>query len=133
MALSNTATPKYYAIFRDAVLRGDIPVCKEISMEMNRIDELIANPGVYYDDRAVDGYVDFCDHELTLTDGSDLSLLDTFKLWAEQVFGWYYYVERSVYVPSKDNHGGKYVLKMIKKRLTSKQYLIVARGAAKSM
>lgn len=133
MALSNTATPKYYGIFRDAVLRGDIPVCKEISMEMNRIDELIANPGVYYDDRAVDGYVDFCDHELTLTDGSDLSLLDTFKLWAEQVFGWYYYVERSVYVPSKDNHGGKYVLKMIKKRLTSKQYLIVARGAAKSM
>lgn len=133
MVLSNTATPKYYAKFRDAVVRGDIPVCKEISMEMNRIDDLIANPGIYYDDKAIDGYVDFCEHELTLTDGADLLLLDSFKLWAEQVFGWYYFVERSVYVPSPDNRGGKYVLKMIKKRLISKQYLIVARGAAKSM
>jgi len=133
MALSNTATPKYYGLFRDAVLRGEIPVCKEISMEMNRIDDLIANPGVYYDDRAIDGFVEYCENELTLTDGADLNLLDSFKLWAEQVFGWYYFVERSVYEPTPDNHGGRYVRKMIKKRLTSKQYLIVARGAAKSM
>lgn len=133
MALSNTATPKYYGQFRDAVLRGDIPVCKEISMEMNRIDDLIANPGIYYDDEAVEGFVLFCERELTLTDGGDLHLLDTFKLWAEQIFGWYYFVERSVYEPSPDNHGGRYVRKMVKKRLVNKQYLIVARGAAKSM
>lgn len=133
MALSNTAVPKYYGEFRDAVLRGEIPVCREISMEMNRIDELIANPGVYYDDEAVEGYVRYCENELTLTDGSNLSLLPTFKLWAEQIFGWYYYIERSVYEPSPDNHGGHYVNKRIKKRLINKQYLIVARGAAKSM
>lgn len=131
--LSNSATPKYYAQFRDSVIRGEVPVCKEISMEMNRIDALIANPGIYYDDSAVDGFVDYCENELTLTDGSDLNLLDTFKLWAEQIFGWYYYVERSIYEPSPDNHGGKYVRKMVKKRLINKQYLIVARGAAKSM
>jgi phage terminase large subunit-like protein len=133
MALSNTAVPKYYGKFRDAVIRGEIPVCKEVSMEMNRIDDLIANPGVYYDDKAVDGFVEFCENELTLTDGSDLKLLDSFKLWAEQVFGWYYFVERSVYEPYPDNHGGRYVRKKIKKRLIQKQYLIVARGAAKSM
>ena len=133
MALSNTAVPKYYREFRDAVLRGEIPVCREISMEMNRIDELIANPGVYYDDEAVEGYVRYCENELTLTDGSNLSLLPTFKLWAEQIFGWYYYIERSVYEPSPENHGGHYVNKRIKKRLINKQYLIVARGAAKSM
>jgi phage terminase large subunit-like protein len=133
MALSNTATPKYYGQFRDSVIRGDIPVCNEISMEMNRIDSLIDNPGVYYDDEAVEGFVKYCENELTLTDGGDLKLLDSFKLWAEQVFGWYYFLERSVYVPSPDNHGGKYVRKNIKKRLTTKQYLIVARGAAKSM
>lgn len=133
MALSNTATPKYYGRFRDAVLRGDIPVCREVSMEMNRIDDLIANPGVYYDDLAVEGWIAFCENELTLTDGADLALLDTFKLWGEQVFGWYYFVERSVYQPDPDGHSGKYVRKMIKKRLTTKQYLIVARGAAKSM
>ena len=133
MSLSNTAVPKYYGQFRDAVLRGEIPVNKEISQEMNRIDELIANPGVYYDDEAVEGFVKYCEHELTLTDGSDLNLLDTFKLWAEEIFGWYYFVERSVWVPSKDGHGGRYVLKRIKKRLINKQYLIVARGAAKSM
>lgn len=133
MSLSNTAVPKYYAIFRESVLNGDIPVCNEISMEMNRIDSLIENPGVYYDDEAIDGFVAFCENELTLTDGSDLHLLDSFKLWAEQVFGWWYFVERSVYEPSPDSHGGSYVRKMIKKRLTSKQYLIVARGAAKSM
>lgn len=133
MALSNRATPKYYGAFRDAVLRGDIPVCKELSMEMNRIDELIDNPGIYYDDEAVEGFVKYCEKELTLTDGGDLHLLDSFKLWAEQLFGWYYYVERSVYEPSPDNHGGRYVRKMIKKRLINKQYLIVARGAAKSM
>lgn len=133
MALSNRATPKYYGAFRDAVLRGDIPVCKELSMEMNRIDDLIDNPGIYYDDEAVEGFVKYCEKELTLTDGGDLHLLDSFKLWAEQVFGWYYYVERSVYEPSPDNHGGRYVRKMIKKRLINKQYLIVARGAAKSM
>ena len=133
MSLSNTATPKYYGMFRDAVLRGDIPVCETISMEMNRIDALIANPGIYYDDKAVDGFVKYCENELTLTDGSDLKLLDSFKLWAEQIFGWYYYVERSIYEPSPDGHGGRYVNKRIKKRLINKQYLIVARGAAKSM
>lgn len=133
MALSNTATPKYYGMFRDAVLRGEIPVCKEISMEMNRIDDLIANPGIYYDDEAIDGFVAYCESELTLTDGEDLHLLDSFKLWAEQIFGWYYFVERSVYVPNSDGHGGRYVKKRIKKRLINKQYLIVARGAAKSM
>ena len=133
MALSNTATPKYYGEFRDAVLRGEIPVCKEISMEMNRIDDLIANPGIWYDDEAIDGFISYCENELTLTDGEDLKLLDSFKLWAEQIFGWYYFVERSVYEPSPDGHGGRYVTKMIKKRLINKQYLIVARGAAKSM
>ena len=131
--LSNTATPKYYGEFRDAVIRGEIPVCKEISMEMNRIDDLIANPGVWYDDKAVDGFVSFCEEELTLTDGSDLHLLDSFKLWAEQIFGWYYFVERSVYEPNPDGHGGHYINKSIKKRLINKQYLIVARGSAKSM
>ena len=133
MMLSNTATPKYYGQFRDAVLRGEIPVCKEISMEMNRIDALIANPGVYYDDKAIDGFIDYCESELTLTNGEPLFLLDSFKLWAEQVFGWYYFVDRSVYVPFKDGHGGRYVNKRIKKRLINKQYLIVARGGAKSM
>lgn len=133
MALSNTATPKYYGQFRDAVIRGEIPVCKEISMEMNRIDDLIRNPGVWYDDQAVEGFVSYCENELTLTDGEDLHLLDSFKLWAEQIFGWYYFIERSVYVPNPDGHGGRYVKKSIKKRLVNKQYLIVARGAAKSM
>ena len=131
--LSNTATPIYYGAFRDAVLRGDIYVNKEISMEMNRIDSLIANPGVYYDPDAINGFIAFCENELTLTDGSDLHLLDTFKLWAEQIFGWYYFVERSVYTPNKDGHGGRYVRKKIKRRLVNKQYLIIARGAAKSM
>lgn len=133
MGLSNTAVPKYYGKFREAVLNGDIPVCKEISMEMNRIDALIENPGVYYDIDAVEGFINYCENELTLTDGSDLHLLDTFKLWAEQIFGWYYFVERSVYEPYPDNRGGRYVKKLIKKRLIKKQYLIVARGAAKSM
>lgn len=133
MALSNTAVPKYYGEFRDQVLRGEIPVCREISMEMNRIDDLIADPNYYYDDLAVEGFVKYCENELTLTDGSDLFLLPTFKLWAEQIFGWYYFVDRSVYEPSPDNHGGRYVKKTIKKRLITKQYLIVARGAAKSM
>lgn len=133
MPLSNTAVPKYYGQFRDRVLHGEIPVNREISMEMNRIDDLIANPGVYYDDLAVEGFIKYCENEMTLTDGSDLKLLDTFKLWAEQIFGWYYYVERSIYVPSKDNHGGRYVRKTFKKRLVKKQYLIVARGSAKSM
>ena len=133
MSLSNKATPRYYGEFRDAVIRGEIPVCKEISMEMNRIDELIANPGIYYDDQAVNGFIEYCENELTLTDGEDLHLLDSFKLWAEQIFGWYYFVERSVYVPGEDGHGGRYVKKRIKKRLVNKQYLIVARGAAKSM
>ena len=133
MALSNTATPIYYGKFRDAVMRGEIPVCKEISMEMNRIDDLIANPGIYYDDQAINGFIEFCENEATLTDGGDLHLLDSFKLWAEQVFGWYYFVERSVFEPSPDGHGGRYVSKTIKKRLINKQYLIVARGAAKSM
>ena len=133
MGLSNTATPKYYGQFRDAVMRGEIPVCKTIEMEMNRIDELIANPGVYYDENAIEGFIRYCENELTLTDGSDLKLLDSFKLWAEQIFGWYYFIERSVYEPNKDGHGGRYVTKYIKKRLINKQYLIVARGAAKSM
>ena len=133
MALSNTATPIYYGRFRDAVIRGEIPVCENISMEMNRIDALIANPRYYYDDQAIQGFVKYCENELTLTNGEDLYLLDTFKLWAEQIFGWYYFVERSVYEPGKDNHGGRYVGKVIKKRLIRKQYLIVARGAAKSM
>ena len=133
MSLSNTAIPRYYGQFRDAVIRGEIPVNKEISMEMNRIDDLIANPGVFYDDEAVEGWIRYCENELTLTDGSDLKLLDTFKLWGEQIFGWYYFVERSVYEPSSDGHGGRYVKKTIKKRLINKQYLIVARGAAKSM
>ena len=133
MSLSNTAVPKYYGLFRDAVIRGEIPVNEEISMEMNRIDDLIANPGIFYDDQAVEGWIHFCNNELTLTDGSDLNLLDTFKLWGEQVFGWYYFVERSVYEPYADGHGGHYVRKSIKKRLTNKQYLIVSRGAAKTM
>lgn len=133
MALSNTAVPKYYGMFRDAVIKGEIPINKEISMEMNRIDELIANPGIYYDDEAMDGFVKFCENELTLTDGEDLHLLDSFKLWAEQIFCWYYFVEISVYEPGKDNHGGRYVKKKKKQRLVNKQYLIIARGAAKSM
>lgn len=133
MSLSNTATPRYYGQFRDAVLRGEVPICREIEMEMRRIDQLIANPGVYYDPEAINGFVSFCEHELTLTDGSDLTLLDTFKLWAEQIFGWYYFVDRSVWEPNPDGHGGRYVRKTIKKRLVNKQYLIVARGAAKSM
>ena len=132
MALSNTAVPKYYGQFRDAVMRGEIPVCKEVSMEMNRIDDLIRNPGIWYDDQAVEGFVRYCENELTLTDGEDLVLLDSFKLWAEQIFGWYYFVERSVYEPDPDGYGGRYVTKKIKKRLINKQYLIVARGAAKS-
>lgn len=133
MALSNTATPRYYGAFRDAVLRGEIPVNQEIALEMNRIDELIANPNFYYDDQAIEGFIRYCDNELTLTDGSDLHLLDTFKLWAESALAWFYFVERSVYVPSPDNHGGSYVQKRIKKRLVNKQFLIVARGGAKSM
>ena len=133
MALSNTATPKYYGMFRDAVIRGEIPVNKEISMEMNRIDDLIANPGIWYDDEAVEGWILFCENELTLTDGEDLHLLDSFKLWGEQVFGWYYFIERSVYEPFPDGHGGQYVKKSIKKRLINKQYLIIGRGAAKSL
>lgn len=133
MALSNTAVPRYYGQFRDSVIRGEIPVNKEISMEMNRIDSFIANPGIYYDDQAVEGWIRYCENELTLTDGSDLNLLDSFKLWGEQIFGWYYFVERSVYEPNPDGHGGHYVTKSIKKRLINKQYLIVARGAAKSM
>ena len=133
MALSNTAVPKYYGMFRDAVMRGDIPINREISMEMGRIDDLIANPGVYYDDQAVEGFIRYCESELTLTDGSDLKLLDSFKVWAEQVYGWYYFVERSVYEPNEDGHGGHYVRRRVKKRLTNKQYLIVGRGAAKSL
>ena len=131
--LSNTAVPKYYGEFRDKVIRGEIPVCREISMEMNRIDALIADPRIYYDDEIVEGFIEYCENELTLTNGEDLHLLDSFKLWAEQIFGWYYFIERSIYVPSKDNHGGRYVRKRIKKRLINKQYLIVARGGAKSM
>lgn len=133
MALSNTATPIYYGRFREAVMRGEIPVCREISMEMNRIDDLIANPGVYYDDKAVNGFIKFCERELTLTDGSDLKLMDSFKLWAEEIFGWYYFVERSVYVPDPGGHGGHYERKRIKKRLITKQYLIITRAAAKTM
>ena len=129
MALSNTAVPKYYGRFRDAVIRGEIPICEEISLEMNRIDELIENPGIWYDDQAIQGFINFCENELTLTDGSPLRLLDSFKLWAEQIFGWYYFIERSVYDPE----AGHYVTKRIRKRLVQKQYLIVARGAAKSM
>ncbi len=133
MALSNTATPIYYGMFRDAVIRGEIPVCEEVSMEMNRIDMLIEDPRYYYDDQAINGFVAYCENELTLTNGEDLKLLDTFKLWAEQIFGWYYFVDRSIYQPDPDGHGGSYVKKRIKKRLVNKQYLIVARGAAKSM
>lgn len=133
MALSNTAVPRYYGAFRDAVIRGEIPVCREISMEMNRIDALIANPGIYYDDQAVEGWIAYCENELTLTDGSDLHMLDSFKLWGEQVFGWYYFVDRSVYQPNEDGHGGRYINKRFKKRLINKQYLIVGRGAAKSL
>ena len=133
MALSNTATPRYYGEFRDAVIRGEIPVCREISMEMNRIDDLIANPGVWYDDQAVEGWIKYCENELVLTDGSDLHLLFTFKLWGEQIFGWYYFVDRSVYVPGKDGKPGRYVRKRLKKRLIHKQYLIIGRGAAKSV
>lgn len=133
MALSNTAVPKYYGMFRDAVIRGEIPVCREIEMEMNRIDELVADPGIYYDDEAVEGWIRYCEGELTLTDGSDLILLDTFKVWAEEIFGWYYFEERSVYEPNEDGHGGHYVNKWIKKRLVNKQYLIVGRGASKSL
>ena len=133
MALSNTATPTYYGKFRDAVIRGEIPVNREISMEMNRIDNLIANPGIWYDSEAIDGFISYCENELTLTNGEDLKLLDSFKLWAEQIFGWYYFVERSVYEPSPSGHGGHYVKKRIKKRLVNRQYLIVGRGAAKSM
>lgn len=133
MALSNTAVPIYYGQFRDAVIRGETPICREIEMEMNRIDDLIANPGIYYDDEAVEGFIAFCEKELTLTDGADLKLLDTFKVWAEQIFGWYYFVDRSVYEPSPDGRGGRTVRKTEKRRLINKQYLIVARGAAKSM
>lgn len=133
MSLSNRATPKYYAKFRDDVIAGIIPVNREISLEMNRIDQLIANPNIYYDDEAVEGFVRYCENEMTLTDGSDIHLLDSFKLWAEQIFAWYYFVNRSVYEPSEDGHGGQYVNKTIRKRLTTKQYLIVARGAAKSL
>lgn len=131
--LSNTATPKYYGRFRERVLRGEIPVCREISMEMNRIDELIANPGIWYDDEAIDGFIEYCENELTLTNGEDLNLLDTFKLWAEQIFGWYYFEERDVYVPSKTGRGGRWTKRRMKERLINTQYLIVARGAAKSM
>ena len=133
MALSNTATPIYYGRFREAVMRGEIPVCREISMEMNRIDDLIANPGIYYDDKAINGFIAFCEDELTLTDGGDVKMLDSFKLWAEQIFGWYYFVERSVYVPNPHGAGGHYETKRIKKRLVTKQYLIITRSAAKTM
>lgn len=133
MSLSNTSVPKYYGLFRDAVIRGEIPVCEKISLEMNRIDRLIADPSVYYDDEAVEGWISFCENELTLTDGSPLKLLDTFKLWGEQVYGWYTFTEKSVYQPSRHNRGGRYVKKTFKNRLTNKQYLIVARGAAKTL
>ena len=133
MALSNTAVPIYYGRFRDAVLRGEIPVNREISMEMNRIDALIDDPRYYYDDEAINGFIAYCENELTLTNGEDLYLLDSFKLWGEQVFSWFYFVERSIYVPSPDGHGGHYELRSIKKRLINKQFLIVGRGAAKSM
>src|SRR4051812_48950002 len=133
MAMSNRATPKYYGMFRDAVIRGDIPVNREVAMEMNRIDALIADPNIWYDPDAVEGWILFCENELTLTDGTDLHLLDSFKLWGEQIFCWYYFVKRSVYEPGVKGQPGRYVDKVIKKRLTTKQYLIVARGAAKSM
>ena len=133
MRLSNTATPRYYGQFRDAVLRGEIPVNNEISMQMNRIDDRIRNPKYYYDEDAVEGFILFCESELTLTDGSDLHLLDSFKLWAEDIFGWYYFEERSVFIPGIGAKAGQYERRLIKKRLTNKQYLIVARGAAKSM
>ena len=133
MALSNTAVPRYYGQFREAVIRGEIPISREVELEMHRIDDLIANPGIYYDDKKVEGWISFCENELVLTDGSDLHLLDTFKLWGEQVFGWYYFIERSVYEPNEDGHGGHFVNKRIKKRLITKQYLIVGRGAAKSL
>lgn len=133
MALSNTATPIYYGQFREAVLRGDVPVCREMSMQMNRIDDKIRNPNFYYDDKAIDGFIDYCESELTLTDGSDLTLLDSFKLWAEDALSWFYFVDRTVYEPSADNHGGRYVTKRVKKRLTNKQYIITSRGSAKSM
>lgn len=133
MALSNTAVPRYYGQFREAVIRGEIPISREVELEMHRIDDLIANPGIYYDDEKVEGWISFCESELVLTDGSDLHLLDTFKLWGEQVFGWYYFIERSVYEPNEDGHGGHFVNKRIKKRLITKQYLIVGRGAAKSL
>ena len=133
MALSNTAVPKYYGQFRDAVLRGEIPVCNKIAMEMNRIDDLIRNPAYYYDDQAVEGWIRYCEAELTFSDGSDLVLLDSFKLWGESIFGWYYFTEMTVWEPYPDGHGGHYVNRVIKKRLVKKQYLIVARGSAKSM
>jgi phage terminase large subunit-like protein len=133
LTLSNTDTPHYYAQFRNQVLSGEIPVNREISLEMNRIDDLVANPNIYYDSEAVEGFIKYCEWELTLTDGSDLFLLDTFKLWAEQIFCWYYFIERSIYQPGYGGSPGEYVKKLIKKRLTTKQYLIVARGAAKSM
>ena len=133
MSLSNKAVPRYYGEFRDAVLRREVPICKEIAMEMKRIDDLIADPRFYYDDKAINGFIAYCEDELTLTDGSDLVLLDTFKLWAEEIFSWYYFVERSVYEPSPDGHGGRYINKTVKKRLVNKQYLIVSRGSAKSM
>lgn len=133
MSLSNTATPKYYGKFREAVIRGEIPVCHEIEMEMNRIDAMIKNSGIWYDDQAIQGFIDYCENELTLTNGENLHLLDSFKLWSEQIFGWYYFVERTIYEPSPDGHGGRYVTKTIRKRMIRKQYLIVARGAAKSM
>lgn len=131
--LDNRAVPYYYGLFRDSVIRGEIPVCREISMEMNRIDKLIADPGVFYDREPVEGFIRYCENELTLTDGSDLHLLDTFKLWSEQIFGWYYFIERSIFEPYEDGHGGHYVRKLIKKRLVNYQYLIIGRGASKSM
>lgn len=133
MSLSNTATPEYYGRFRESVIRGEIPICKEIALEMNRIDDLIANPGIYYDSEAINGFIKYCENELTLTDGADLHLLDSFKLWAEQIFGWYYFVDRNIYIPGKNGAEGRYENRRIKKRLVNKQFLIVARGAAKSM
>ena len=133
MSLSNTATPRYYGEFREAVIRGDIPVNREISMEMNRIDHLIENPAIYYDENAINGFIKFCENELTLTDGSDLHLLDTFKLWSEEIFGWYYFIEKDVPVPNEEGSGIHYERKIVKKRLTNKQFLIIARGASKSM
>ena len=131
--LDNKAVPYYYGLFRESVIRGEIPVCREISMEMNRIDKLIQDPGVFYDRDPVEGFIRYCENELTLTDGSDLHLLDTFKLWSEQIFGWYYFIERSIFEPNEDGHGGHYVRKLIKKRLINYQYLIIGRGASKSM